>query len=158
MTSPRNPLRSRLPGGAGLSLALAGALALAGCGGAASSPAPTVAPSVPAPTTAPAPTEAPSSEPAATSAAGGDTCGVDVAAIKAHIGGSAIDTIEVIGGCHMLFIATTLAPTDIKAGVAICDKAAEVAYDTGLSSITVAAADAKELAIGLESMTCIGEP
>jgi len=137
---------------------VAGALALAGCGATGRPAATAVSTTVPVVTGAPATPDAPSSDPAATTGAGGDTCAVDVEAIKAHIGGSAIARIEVIGGCHMLSITTTLAPTDIKGGVAICDKAAEVAYDTGLSGITVTAANAKELAAGLQSMTCIGEP
>ena len=74
------------------------------------------------------------------------------------MGGTDISEIRIIGGCHMAFIATTLAATDVKGALAICDKAAEVAYTDGVSSITVAASDAKELAIGLKDAQCIGEP
>ncbi len=136
-----------------LGLALAGALAVAGCGGTAASAAPGGA------TTAPAPVATTAETTAATKTAGTASCGADVAAaIKAHLARADVVEVTIIGGCHQANITTTLAPTDITAGLAICDAAAEVGYTGVLSSITVEAANGKELAAGLENLTCIGEP
>lgn len=62
------------------------------------------------------------------------------------------------GGCHDATIVTTLDPGDSATGLAICDSAAEVAYTGDISSITVLAANNKELAIGIKGQECIGEP
>ena len=139
-------------------LLVAGSLVLAGCGGAASSPAgatgaaPTQAASAPAA----APSDAPS---AAAASSGAKACADGVPAlITAHVGGSSIVEIKIIGGCHQASIATSLAPTDVTKGLAICDAAAEVGYTDGVSSITVDAQDGKELAAGLKDSSCIGEP
>ncbi len=132
-----------------LALSLAGALAVAGCGATAASAAPGAA------TTAPAPV----ATTGATTAAGAASCGADVAAaIKAHLARADVVEVKVIGGCHQASIATTLAPTDVKSGLDICDAAAAVGYTGGISSITVDAVNAKELAAGLQGASCIGEP
>lgn len=62
------------------------------------------------------------------------------------------------GGCHDALITTTLAATDVAKALAICDSAAEIAYDGDISSITVLAADSTELSIGIKGQDCIGEP
>jgi hypothetical protein len=62
------------------------------------------------------------------------------------------------GGCHDATIVTSLGPSDSAKGLAICDSAAEVAYTGDTSSITVLAANNKELAIGIKDQPCIGEP
>ena len=80
------------------------------------------------------------------------------ATIKTHLNRPDVVAVTIIGGCHQASIATSLAATDVKAGLAICDSAAEVGYTDGVSSITVDAVDGKELAIGLKDASCIGEP
>ncbi len=62
------------------------------------------------------------------------------------------------GGCHDATIVTSLGPDDSAIGLAICDSAAEVAYAGDISSITVTAADTKELAVGIKGQPCIAEP
>lgn len=160
MLSPRNLARGALPRRAALAFTMIGALALAGCGGASASP-PTGATAQPGvATTAPvAATTAPAPASASASAAGAGSCGGAVAStITQHVASAAISGVTIIGGCHQASIATSLAATDVKAGLAICDSAAEVGYTDGVSSITVDAVDGKELAIGLKDASCIGEP
>jgi hypothetical protein len=43
-------------------------------------------------------------------------------------------------------------------GVAICTKAAEVAYANGVSEISVTAADTREIATGVAGSPCAREP
>lgn len=137
-------------------LVIAG-VAVAACGGSAATPvASSAATSGPA-TAAPAATSASTAAPA-TADAGTGGCATDTTAVRAHIGGTAVTSITVIGGCHQLSIETSLDTTDVKGGLAICDKAAEVAYTGGINAITVDAANGRELATGLDQLTCLGEP
>jgi hypothetical protein len=153
VASPTNSGLIDLPRRAALTLVIAGALALAGCGGSGGS----LAAATPA-STAPAPaTAAPAS--ASTTAASQAGCGGDVAAlVTKHLARADVVSVTIIGGCHQASIATSLAATEVAGGLAICDGAAEVAYTDGVSSISVSAADGKELAIGLKDAPCIGEP
>jgi len=152
-------------------LLVAGSLVLAGCGGAASSPAgasaaaPTQAASVPADAaSADAPSDAPSDAPAASadaaasSDAAGGACGDAVAAITSHVANASITNVTVIGPCAMAIIETSLDGADFAGGVAICEKAGEVAYPMGIGQVTVVATDNNELALGLKTTSCIPNP
>jgi hypothetical protein len=80
------------------------------------------------------------------------------AAIAEYIGHADITGVEIIGGCHYLAIATRLADSAVGTALDICDKAAEVAYQSGaIKSIAVTSNGGRELAIGLSSASCIGE-
>jgi len=148
LTPSRRGIRARFRAPA-LALALIGAVALAGCGGTATSAAPGAASTTPAP----------AASGAGTAAASTASCGADVAAtIKTHLNRPDVVAVTIIGGCHQASITTTLAPADVTAGLAICDSAAAVGYTGGISSITVDAANGKELSAGLKDAPCIGEP
>ncbi len=138
---------------AAVALAVVAAMAIAGCG-ASASPAPIAATAAPiASTVAP-------SDSAATTGSGGGSCGEATAVLVRQHLASRTDIVSVTteGGCHDATIVTSLGPTDSAIGLAICDSAAEVAYTGDISSITVTAANAKELAIGIKGQLCIGEP
>jgi hypothetical protein len=134
---------------AALGFAIVGELALAGCGGDRAGTAPPV-PSIAA-------TAAPTS--GTTTVSSPNACGGGAAAaIKQHVDRPEVLAVTIIGGCHQAAIATSLDSGDATTGLAICDSAAEVAYVDGISSITVSAANNKELAAGLKDAPCIGEP
>jgi hypothetical protein len=80
------------------------------------------------------------------------------ATVKQHLARPDVVSVTVIGGCHEVAIATSLEPSGVAAGQAICDSAAEVAYVSGVSSIVVTASTNRELAIGQQGSPCIGEP
>jgi hypothetical protein len=133
-------------------------VATAGCGGSAtSSPAPATGPAATSPAAAPA-TDVPSSGAPSADAGVGGCPGALATTIKDHVGSSAVSAIQIIGGCTMASIETSLARTDAKAGLDICDKAAEVAYTDDVNSISVESGDGKELAVGIKGAPCIGEP
>lgn len=137
-------------------LALAGAMAIASCGGGGSTQPPGPGAESPAPATAAATTAASA---AATTGTGSGDCGEATAAlVKQHLTQPAVVSVTTDGGCHDATIATSLGASDSATGLAICDSAAEVAYTGDISSITVLAADNKELAIGIKGAPCIGEP
>ena len=127
----------------------AAALSLAACGSK-SDDDPTV--SAPGGTTAPA-TTAGSEQPA------GDTNGCDgdaAGAVKKAVTSSAVQKIEVIGGCSMVSIRTSLGPTAKADGLKICEDAAKVAYTGAVMSVSVDGADGHELAAGIKgSSGCI---
>ena len=130
-------------------LAVVGAMAIAGCGGGSgASQAPASSPASPVP--------------AASTAAGGTgsgPCGEATAAlVKQHLARPDVVSVTTEGGCHDATIVTSLGPTDSATGLAICESAADVAYAGDISSITVLAANTKELAIGIKGQSCIGEP
>ena len=139
---------------AALVLAVVGTIAISGCG-----PAATQVPATTGPSVAP---------PAATSAGSssgpgsvtGNCGGATAVLIRQHLAARTdITSVTNEGGCHDALIITTLAATDVAKGLAICESAAEVAYAAGdISSITVLAADSKELSIGIKGQDCIGEP
>jgi hypothetical protein len=137
-------------------LVLAGGLLLAGCSGAATTTAP-VATTAPDATTAPAASDAATDAPASDANAGG--CGAG--AVTAITNGLPTDnpfTVKIIGGCHEADIETQLTKADAIIALHLCDKAAEVGYEDGVSSITVTGADGHELAAGVLGTDCIGEP
>jgi len=124
-------------------------MAIAGCGGGSSS---TQSPSPSAASSAPA-------AGSATTGTGSGSCGEATAAlVKQHLTRPDVVSVTTEGGCHDATIVTSLGPTDSATGLAICDSAADVAYAGDISSITVLAANNKELAIGIEGQPCIGEP
>ena len=96
--------------------------------------------------------------PAVTSASSGD-CGADaVAAVTAKETATAVTKIDIIGGCSMVNITTSLADDAVSAALDICDHAAEVAYVGKVSSVSVESSAGKELAAGIKGSSCIGEP
>jgi hypothetical protein len=78
--------------------------------------------------------------------------------VKQHLARPDVVSVTTEGGCHDATIVTSLGPADSAKGLAICDSAAEVAYTGDISSITVLAANNRELAIGIRGQPCIGEP
>jgi hypothetical protein len=132
------------------------ACCVAACGGSASTPAGATPPAVSAP---PAGATADSSAAAPSSPGAAGDCGGDAAsAITAALTSTAGGTVTIIGGCHQATIATTLGDADVSKALDICDAAAAVGYTGGVSSISVTSASGKELAIGLSTAPCIGEP
>jgi hypothetical protein len=141
---------------AAAALAVAGAVAIAGCGGGSSIQSPASSTASPAPAAPTAPASAAAT--AATGSGSGD-CGEATAALVAkHLARADVVSVTTEGGCHDATIVTSLDPSDSATGLAICDSAAEVAYAGDISSITVLAANNKELAIGIKDQQCIGEP
>ena len=138
-------LRSRT---AVLVLALTGAMAIASCGGGGSTQPPISSAASPAPAT----------EAAATGVGSGDCGEATAALVKQHLIQPGVVSVTTEGGCHDATIVTSLGASESATGLAICDSAAEVAYTGDISSITVLAADSKELAIGIKGAPCIGEP
>jgi hypothetical protein len=61
-------------------------------------------------------------------------------------------------GCRLASIETTLDSSSGAVGVAICNKAAEVAYANGVSAISVTDADAREIANGAMGTPCTRVP
>ncbi len=143
-------------GAATAALAVAAAMAIAGCGGGGSVQSPASS------TASPAPAAATAAAPAAgtpASGSGSGDCGEATAVLVAQqLARADVVSVTTEGGCHDATIVTTLGPGDSATGLAICDSAAEVAYAGDLSSITVLAANNKELAIGIKGQECIGEP
>jgi hypothetical protein len=152
------PTRFRPPGTlAATALVLAALLALAGCGA-------TGDMAIPRPAAAPGATGAPgpgvASPPAASPAASGAGVGGPGtwAAIKDHIDDPAVALVGMVDGCRRARIETTLDSSSAAVGVSICNKAAEVAYASGVSTITVTAADAREIAAGANGSPCTRVP
>lgn len=140
--------RAVLSRAAVVALAVVGALAIAGCGGGSSTQTPSSSPASPAPAAS-----------TAASGTGSGSCGEATAAlVKQHLARPDVVSVTTEGGCHDATIVTSLDPSDSATGLAICDSAAEVAYTGDLSSVTVLAANNKELAIGIKGQPCIGEP
>ncbi len=140
-----------------VALAVISAMAIAGCGGGSgSTQSPSSSTASPAPGAAGSP--APAAATPATGSGSGD-CGEATAALVAqHLARPDVVSVTTEGGCHDATIVTSLDPSDSATGLAICDSAAEVAYTGDISSITVLAANDKELAIGIKGQQCIGEP
>jgi len=157
MPSPRFAILAARRTPVAAAFVLIAALAVAGCGGSAGTASPATAATPAATTTT---STAPS---AAASAAGGGTgtgsCGEATAALVMK-GLARADVVSVTtdGGCHDATIVTTLGPTDAKTALAICDAASVIAYAGDLSSVTVLAANNRELSIGIKGQQCIGEP
>jgi len=155
MTSPHRTLPTagrRLAAAALLALS---ALAFAGCGGSAATASPASATIQPA-SAAPAGASATA---AAGNGSGAGSCGEATAAlVMKQLGRADVVSVTTEGGCHDATIVTTLGPSDVTSAVAICDAASVVAYAGDLSSVTVLAANNKELSIGIKGSSCIGEP
>jgi hypothetical protein len=144
------PSRKPRINAAGLAVTIAVGIALAGCGGGSSS-SKTSASSVT--------TSAPSSVAPQTTVANAGSCGADVATtVKQHLNRPDVVDVRIVGGCHDVTIATSLDATDAATGQAICDSAAEVAYVSAIKSITVLAANNRELSIGQKGQSCLAEP
>jgi hypothetical protein len=95
--------------------------------------------------------------PATSSAAGDDNgCGTDALdAVKRAVTSTAVQKIQVIGGCSMVSIETSLDPTARDAGMKICQDAAKVAYSGSVMSVSVDGTDGHELAAGIKGGGCI---
>jgi hypothetical protein len=120
---------------------------LAGCGSSSK-------PSVTA-TTSTANTAAP------TTTAPVDDCGGAVARVTTAVAGfPEVTKVQTIAACHEIDIDTNL-PSGVlgspsaTTGAAICNAAAQVAYQGDISSITVTADDGHEIAQGLKTASCI---
>jgi hypothetical protein len=79
-------------------------------------------------------------------------------AVAAALGdASTVTGVEVMGQCTHVSVRTALRYDKQGAPAAdrLCETAAEAAYETELSSVTVKAADDSELANGVEGMGCL---
>jgi hypothetical protein len=89
-------------------------------------------------------------------------CGLDAAnAVADRLQRSDVSTINVIGGCHYVAIATTLDGGGFaNAGAAsqMCDSATDVAYSGDILGITVTDRDGHERASGANGEPCSGFP
>jgi hypothetical protein len=103
-----------------------------------------------APTTADATTAATTTA----DAVGGDCGGVPDAVVKA-VPPANVQKIQVIGGCSMISIETSLDPTDRAGAEQICDAVAKVAYTGAVVSVSVDGADGHELSAGMKNAPCI---
>jgi len=101
----------------------------------------------------PAPSAAPAGD--STGAAAGG-CGDDVVkAVKQAVSSTAIQKIQVIGGCSMVSIQTSLGATGKADGQKICEAAAKVAYSGSVMSVSVDGADGHELSNGIKGAPCL---
>ncbi len=135
-------------------LLVCGSLVFVGCGSDAKKASD---PSVAA-TAAPGPTTGAASAEATVAATTADCGAVVVANVTAEETSDAITKIEVIGGCSLVNITTTLADDAIQAALDICDNAAKVAYVDNVNGISVQAGSGKEVALGIKDSPCIGAP
>jgi hypothetical protein len=89
-------------------------------------------------------------------------CGLDAAnAVADRLQRSDVSSINVIGGCHYVAIATTLDGNgfaNASAASQMCDAATEVAYSAGILGITVTDRDGHERASGANGEPCSGFP
>jgi hypothetical protein len=87
------------------------------------------------------------------------SCGGVANAVTTHLAATPqITKVEVVGRCSSLIVRTSLADTEFSSATDLCDKAAEVAYTGDTKSVTVLGQSGKELAIGLSTAPCVGEP
>jgi hypothetical protein len=87
-------------------------------------------------------------------AVSGDCGGVPDAVVKA-VPPANVQKIQVIGGCSMISIETSLDPTDRAGAEQICDAVAKVAYTGAVVSVSVDGADGHELSAGMKNAPCI---
>ncbi len=148
-------------------LGLATLLAVAGCAANPdiAIPRPAAAPTVAG---APGPGNDPGREPSSAEAPSAGTASAPAVAasctpglwsvIKDHIDDPAVALVGMRDGCRQARIETMLDSSSGAVGVAICRKAAEVAYPSGVATITVTAADAREIAKGVAGSACARVP
>jgi len=90
------------------------------------------------------------------------TCGLDAAnAVADRLQRADVTSINVIGGCHYVAIATTMdgnGSANASTGRQICDAATEVAYSSGILGITVTDRAGHERASGANGEPCSGFP
>lgn len=90
------------------------------------------------------------------------TCGLDAAnAVADRLQRADVTSINVIGGCHYVAIATTIdgnGSANASTGRQICDAATEVAYSSGILGITVTDRAGHERASGANGEPCSGFP
>jgi hypothetical protein len=89
--------------------------------------------------------------------AGADCSGSTDAVAAALAGASTVTDVQVMGQCTHVSVRTTLAydQSSRQAADRLCETAAKAAYETGLSSVSVKAADNSEIATGIEGMPCL---
>jgi len=105
----------------------------------------------------PSATHAPA--PAVSTPVAAGTCPAGLwATIKDGIGNPSVALVGLVDGCREARIETTLDRENVAMGLAICRKAAEVAFRAGVASITVTAADATRLASGATDAGCTAAP
>ena len=150
-----------------IALVIAASLALAGCdvSGDIAIPRPAAAPGIAsaegtdAVATAAVATPVPATAATASAATGAGSCAPGLwSAIKDHIDDPAVAVVGLVDGCRLVSIATGLSSSSVSVAVAICNKAAEVAYASGVSAITVTASDTRALATGAAGSACTGQP
>ena len=148
-------------------LVIAASLALAGCdvSGDIAIPRPAAAPCIAsaegtdAVATAAVATPVPATAAPASAVTGTGACAPGLwSAIKDHIDDPAVAVVGLVDGCRLVSIATGLSSSSVSVAVAICNKAAEVAYASGVSAITVTASDTRALATGVAGSACTGQP
>jgi hypothetical protein len=144
-------------------LVIAVSLAVAGCdvSGDIAIPRPAAAPGVVSAAATATAAETPVLATAAPASAvtGAGTCAPGLwSAIKDHIDDPAVAVVGLVDGCRLVSIATGLSSSSVSVAVAICNKAAEVAYASGVSAITVTASDTRALATGAAGSACTGQP
>ena len=148
-------------------IVIAASVALAGCdvSGDMAIPRPAAAPGVAnaestdAVATAAVATPVPATTAPASAVTGAGACAPGLwSAIKDHIDNPAVAVVGLVDGCRLVSIATGLSSSSVSVAVAICNKAAEVAYASGVSAITVTASDTRQLATGAAGSACTGQP
>ena len=104
-------------------------------------------------------TPVPATAATASAVTGAGSCAPGLwSAIKDHIDDPAVAVVGLVDGCRLVSIATGLSSSSVSVAVAICNKAAEVAYASGVSAITVTASDTRALATGVAGSACTGQP
>lgn len=69
--------------------------------------------------------------------------------VTAHLEVPAVTGVEVTGQCTTVVIKTLLGDQAGETAVGICDKAAEVAYEGDINSVSVLSVTSEELATGI---------
>jgi hypothetical protein len=92
------------------------------------------------------------------SATGSDGCGDVVSTLTQRVTSKAVTKIQVIGGCSLVNISTSLANDGIAAALDICDQAAAVVYVGSVKGVSVVSSSNKEIALGIKGSPCMGAP
>jgi hypothetical protein len=111
-------------------------------------------------TAAPPGASAPSAGVPAEGSAGAGDCSGAAAAVAAALKSSPEVTDTSVIECAELAVSTSLStgPADKASALKICEKAAEVAFQNGLSGLFVQSIDKKQLASGGKGFGCIQKP
>ncbi|MBB5873890.1 hypothetical protein F4553_007324 [Allocatelliglobosispora scoriae] len=94
--------------------------------------------------------------PAGSGPGAADTCGGAAATVGRRVQRPEVTSVTVVGECTTVMIDTKLADSDIDAAREICDRAGEVAYAGGVTSVRVQGTSGRELANGIPGGKCLG--